>query len=119
MRRSASFSGASALAAGFLTPIAAAVLAVDMLVAIVRVHGPGGLWVQKGGYEYPLTLLVVFALFGLGGPGHDVLDQSLGLGILQWRAELFAIVFVSGALVSFVATRSSAAAAPNRRRPAA
>ncbi|TMD59722.1 MAG: DoxX family protein [Chloroflexi bacterium] len=113
------FLGGLAFATGFLTPIVAAMLAVDMLVAIVRVHAPRGLWVQKGGYEYPLTLLVVFALFGLGGPGAYAVDQILGLGILQWSAEIFVVLFVGGALVSFVATRNPVAAAPDRRRPAA
>lgn len=109
--------GGLALAVGFLTPVAAAILAVDMLVAVVKVHVPNGLWVTKGGYEYALTLLVVFALYGLAGPGAYAVDAAIG--ILAWSVPLFAVVFVTGALVCFIGTRPPRSSEQRHERPAA
>src|SRR4051794_8666803 len=44
----------SALAAGFLTPIAAAGVAGVMLAAIAVVHWEKGFFAADGGYEFPL-----------------------------------------------------------------
>lgn len=70
--------GGLALAFGLLTPIAAAVCAVDMLVAIWKVHWSKGLWITKGGYEYALVLLVISAVIGLRGVTALSLDELLG-----------------------------------------
>lgn len=72
----AEFLGGLALALGFATPIAAAVLSAVMLTAIVFVHLPNGIWVARGGIEYPLVLIAVNALFGLAGAGQYALDAS-------------------------------------------
>jgi putative oxidoreductase len=45
-----------ALAAGFLTPLAAAAFVSVMLVAAVSVHLAKGFFIQKGGFEYTLAL---------------------------------------------------------------
>jgi putative oxidoreductase len=74
----AEFLGGLALAIGFFTPIAAALIVGDLFVAIAKAHWPKGLWVSGGGYEYPLTLLVVAAAVGLGGPGRYSVDAVLG-----------------------------------------
>src|SRR5882672_9868046 len=44
------------LAAGFLTPAAAAALVAVMVVAAVSVHIKKGFFAQSGGYEYTLVL---------------------------------------------------------------
>src|SRR5579884_2011904 len=66
--------GGLALALGFATPIAAALLTVVMLTAIAFVHLPNGLWVARGGVEYPLVVIAVSAFFGLAGAGQYALD---------------------------------------------
>jgi putative oxidoreductase len=65
------------LAVGLLTPFAAALLVGDMLVAIVKVHAPKGLWSQYGGFEYNLVLIALLVAFGLMGPGLYSLDRRL------------------------------------------
>src|SRR5881628_2596551 len=51
-------SGAGALLAlGLATPLAAAMLIGVMVNAIGAVHLDKGLWVTKGGFEYPLVMI--------------------------------------------------------------
>ncbi|MFC3575490.1 DoxX family protein [Streptomyces yaanensis] len=69
------------LAAGALTPLAAAIAAGVMTVA-VTVKWRNGLWVQDNGYEYPLVLVILPAVLTLTGPGRWSADQALGL--LPW-----------------------------------
>jgi len=65
------------LAIGLLTPFAAALLVGDMLVAILKVHAPKGLWSQYGGFEYNLVLIALLVAFGLMGPGLYSLYRRL------------------------------------------
>jgi putative oxidoreductase len=46
--------GGFLFAAGFLTPVGAALIVITMLGAIFKVHIANGYWVDKGGIEYPL-----------------------------------------------------------------
>jgi putative oxidoreductase len=71
------FVGGALFAAGFLTPAASALIAITMLVAIVKVHGPNGYWVTQNGFEYNLILLVVAIGVALIGPGQYALDAIL------------------------------------------
>jgi len=57
---------------GFLTPLAG-----TMVMAIVKVHGPNGLWATSNGYEYNLTLLAVAIGIALIGPGQYAVDAFL------------------------------------------
>ena len=70
--------GGLMLALGFATPIACAFILGVMLGAIVFVHWPKGLWVQKGGFEYPLVSIAIVSMFGLMGPGAWSLDEAIG-----------------------------------------
>jgi putative oxidoreductase len=88
--------GGIALAVGFLTPVAAAVCAVNMLVAIWKVHWTKGLWVTQGGYEYPLLLFVLSAVIGLRGVTAYSLDEMLGI------ARSAPLAFVAALLVGTV-----------------
>src|SRR5216110_3388371 len=74
----AEFLGGVALAIGFFTPVAAALIVGQLFVAIAKVHWPKGLWSQVGGYEYPLLLVVIAVAAGLGGPGRYSVDAALG-----------------------------------------
>ena len=73
------FVGGIALVLGFLTRYAAALLVIDMLVAIITVHAKNGFFTSKGGVEFPLLLLVAnisLALAGAGALGVDTLRKK-------------------------------------------
>ena len=59
---------------GFLTPIAALLIIVPMIVAIITVHGKNGLFSDKGGIEYNLVLIAVALGITLSGAGSISLD---------------------------------------------
>jgi len=63
------FVGGILLIAGVGTRVAAALLAVDMTVAILAVHLKHGFGAQNGGFEYPLTLLAATLCLALAGGG--------------------------------------------------
>jgi len=65
--------GGALFAAGVFTAIGAALIALTMLVAIVKVHGQNGLWVTQNGYEYNLVLIAAAVGVALSGPGAYVL----------------------------------------------
>ncbi len=67
------------LVAGLLTPLAALLVVATMGVAIAKVHGPKGFFIQNGGYEYNLILAVSAIAVALAGPGSWSLDRVLGL----------------------------------------
>ncbi len=73
--------GGLGLALGFLTPLAATALIGSMLMAIIKVHWPNGMWNTKGGVEFPLTLATVSFVVGLTGPGLYALDSALKLAL--------------------------------------
>jgi putative oxidoreductase len=66
--------GGILFAVGFLTPLAALLIAGTMIMAIVKVHAPNGLWATSNGYEYNLTLVAVAIGVALIGPGKYALD---------------------------------------------
>ena len=73
------------LAAGLLfllgvwTPLAALLVLATMAVAIAKVHGPKGFFVQNGGYEYNLVLIVAALTVAALGPGALSLAHVLRL----------------------------------------
>ncbi len=69
--------GGILFAIGFLTPLAGIVIAATMIIGIVKVHGPNGLWSTQNGYEYNLTLLAVSIGIALIGPGQYAIDALL------------------------------------------
>ncbi|MBE8516985.1 DoxX family protein [Amycolatopsis sp. H6(2020)] len=68
----------AALAAGLLTPLAAAFVIGTMAVAGVTAHRNNGFFVFKDGYEYVLMIAVVCAALALVGPGGFSLDRAFG-----------------------------------------
>jgi putative oxidoreductase len=62
---------------GLLTPLAGIMIAGTMVMAIIKVHAPNGLWSTANGYEYNLTLLAVAIGMALIGPGRYALDAFL------------------------------------------
>lgn len=76
----AEFGGGIALVLGFLTPIVAGALAINMAVALFLVHFPqGDAFVAKGGgsYELPLAYFGVMVALLFVGPGRFSLDAML------------------------------------------
>jgi len=70
--------GGLALAAGFLTRVAAALVFGLMAVAVIWVHLPIGFFWMNGGYEYPLLWGVVALAFVLRGGGRYSVDALIG-----------------------------------------
>src|SRR5256885_16153583 len=64
---------------GLLTSLAGLLVLATMAVAIAKVHGPKGFFVQNGGYEYNLVLIVAALAVAALGPGAFSLDHVLGL----------------------------------------
>ncbi len=109
------FAGGLAVALGLVTPIAALILAGNLLVAILLAHLPNGFWNVAGGYEYPLVLVASFVAISLIGPGFYSLDAVIGLALpepLTWL--IVAIVAAVSAAAAFAQSQIRPA---GRRRP--
>jgi putative oxidoreductase len=76
------FFGGLALVLGIGTRVAAALIAADMIGAIVIVHGKNGFFLPAG-YEYALTLLAANVAQILTGPGALALDSLFNRKTLQ------------------------------------
>jgi putative oxidoreductase len=80
----AEFFGGLGLLVGFLSRIAALGIVVNMLVAVVMVHGSNGFFMnwsgnQKGeGFEYHLLAIALGAAVMIGGAGALSIDRVLG-----------------------------------------
>jgi putative oxidoreductase len=70
--------GGLLLAAGLLTPLAAALIAATMLVAARTDHAGKGLWIFNGGAEYVLTVSAVALGLAFNGAGAWSLDAVIG-----------------------------------------
>ncbi len=84
------------LAAGFLTPAAAAAVVAVMLVAAVSVHVKSGFFAHNGGYEYTLVLGGAALALAFTGPGAFSLDQALGI---SWSGEIGGLVALAAGLI--------------------
>ena len=69
--------GGAALILGLVTRVVGALLALDMLGAIVLVHGGSGIFVDQGGMELVLILGVGSLALALAGAGRFSLDALL------------------------------------------
>lgn len=92
--------GGLALAAGFLTPLAAALIVSVMIVAAATVHWKNGFFVTSGGYEYNLVLGAAALGLAFTGPGALSVDRAAGLHVdgVAWGLGA-AVLAVFGALV--------------------
>ncbi len=70
--------GGLLLAIGFMTPLAAALIASLMLVAATTVHWKNGFFITSGGYEFNLVLGVTALSLAFTGPGTLSLDYAAG-----------------------------------------
>jgi putative oxidoreductase len=84
--------GGLALSLGFLVPISAALVTMQIGVALTRVHLPKGFWVTKGGIEFTLVILTVAVLTGVADPGPWSLDRAIGMPALGLLAYLALVI---------------------------
>jgi putative oxidoreductase len=96
-------------AVGFALPLAAAGLIGVMLNAAIAVHAANGLWVQHGGYEYPLVLGGLGLALALSGPGRYALTAGVGVEVAGLAA---------GGVAALAGVGGGLAALALRRRPA-
>ncbi|MEV4776362.1 DoxX family protein [Microbacterium sp. LWH12-1.2] len=71
------FGGGILLVLGFFTRLVGILLAINMVVALVLVHLPAGLWVGNGGYEFVAVLGAAALALALIGAGRLSLDRAL------------------------------------------
>ncbi|RKR20176.1 DoxX family protein [Arthrobacter oryzae] len=69
--------GGVALILGVLTRVFAALLALDMLGALILVHAGAGVFVATGGYELVLILAAAAVAVALVGAGNASVDKAL------------------------------------------
>ena len=86
---SAEFFGGIALLLGLLTRPAALALAMTMLVAVITVHLPNGLFMSNNGYEFGLALLAITGALVLNGGGKLSLDSMLSARLGNGRSDSF------------------------------
>ncbi len=116
--------GGAALAVGFMTPLATAVVIGAMLNA-VAIHWRNGMWAADNGFEYPLLVAAAAATLAFTGAGAASLDARVGLGGPSIEAGIFAIgmglLAGSALLVTRGAVRSEAgpASVPTPKKLAA
>lgn len=98
-----------ALAAGLITPLAAAAFISVMFVATFSVHLPKGFFNQNGGFEYTLALATGALAVAFAGPGAISADAALGIDWsgFSWGIAALAIGLVGGALQLMGRRRSS------------
>jgi putative oxidoreductase len=112
-RRQAIAAGASEagggvlLAAGLLTPLAAASISGVMITAIRTVHAEKGVWVMEGGFEYNATLLALLFLLTEVGPGPWSLDAALGI---EAKGSVWALVQLAAGAAGSTAAMARAKA---------
>jgi putative oxidoreductase len=103
------------LAAGFLTPAAAAAVVAVMLVAAVSVHITKGFFAHNGGYEYTLVLGGAALALAFTGPGTLSLDQAFGLSWsgVAWGLAALAAGLIGGAVPLLARKATATSTAPN------
>jgi putative oxidoreductase len=112
----AELAGGIAFAFGFLLPVVAAALTVQMGVAIIRAHWGKGFWNSKGGIEFPFTLGAISVINGLADPGAYSLDRTLGLPAMG--AGVYVAVVVVGVVAYLVGARAFGAEPTKANRAA-
>ena len=69
--------GGLLFAIGFLTPLAAIIISLTMLVAIIKVHIKNGYWAGNNGYEYNALIIIAAAGVAFIGPGVFSIDELI------------------------------------------
>ncbi len=97
----AELGGGVLLAAGFLAPLAAALLIAQSIVIILKVHLPNGFWNGQKGYEFPLALAAgLLAVLGVGA-GRFAVDAAIGFTLATPVLWLLLAAAVLAGLASY------------------
>jgi putative oxidoreductase len=91
--------GGLSFALGILTPLGAAGIFGAMVMA-GRTHWKNGFFLQKGGYEYTLTLAIASLTIGLVGPGSYALDALFGIPLPE--VPVFGVLALAALLVDII-----------------
>ena len=91
--------GGLSFALGFLTPLGAAGIFGAMVMA-ARTHWKNGFFLQKGGYEYALTLAIASLTIGLTGPGSYAFDALFGIALPE--VPVFGVLALAALLVDSI-----------------
>jgi putative oxidoreductase len=104
----AELAGGLLLGFGLAVPVACALIVAVMATAFATVHWKNGVWVQDGGFEYPLVLAAVAFAVAAIGPGSISLDDAFDI---EWASLEWALVAtgvgVVGALAALALARLS------------
>jgi putative oxidoreductase len=76
----AEFFGGICLLIGFLTRLAAFILAIEFLVIILKVKWSKGFVLSKGGWEWDWALLAMLLSLLVTGPGRVAVDRRVPAG---------------------------------------
>ena len=70
------------------------------MVMAAKTHWKNGFFVQKGGYEYALTLAIASLTIGLVGPGSYALDALFGIALPE--VPVFGVLALAALLVDII-----------------
>lgn len=70
--------GGALLLLGLLTPIAAALVVIDMLGAFWFAHRSAGVFVGEGGWELVAVIAALSIAVAVAGPGRASIDHAIG-----------------------------------------
>lgn len=99
--------GGIALAVGLFVPVVAALITMQMAVAMQRVHWAKGFFNSKGGIEFALTIGSIALLAGISDEGAYTLDHAFGIPPLG--AGAYAITLAVAWLVYLAGSRPTRA----------
>lgn len=103
--------GGLSLILGLLTPAGAAAVMAVLLVSVVQLHVGKGFWNARGGYEYPVVLLLLVLLVALAGPGPLSLDY-----LIRYPWPYKTMLVASMALAAVGAVAAIYASSPKDRK---
>ncbi len=86
--------GGLLLALGLFNPLGSLGIIAAMLTATIKVHWTKGLWGSKGGYELPLTNIVVALAVAIAGPGAYSVDALIRTRIPEPATLVIGLVVV-------------------------
>ncbi len=97
--------GGLLLAAGLLTPLAAAALVLQAVVIIGHVHWRNGFFNARSGIEFPLLLGLGAAAIGLAGASAISADAVLGLAVESSIRVAAVVVAIAAGLATLAIPR--------------
>jgi putative oxidoreductase len=110
------FGGGLLLALGLLLPLAAILIASNMIVASLTAHRGKGPWNQNGGWELPLLYGLIPIGLTFHGAGVWSLDHALGWGAdlsgLGWGLGVVALAVIGAGGIVGAARHSERRHAP-------